>query len=69
VGKGKASPSLQASAADEPCRTEADRGGAACPVGEGESPAADVEEGGVGIGTKAQPANFKFVGPGDPTSV
>jgi len=33
----EAVPSAKASAADEPCRTEEDRGGAAGPVGEGES--------------------------------
>jgi hypothetical protein len=45
VGKDEASQSIEAGAPDEPCRPEEDRGGAASPVGEGESPGASGEEG------------------------
>jgi len=36
AGKDEASQSIEASAQDEPSRTEEDRGGAASPVGKGE---------------------------------
>jgi len=35
AGKDEASQSIETSAQDEPSRPEEDRGGAACPVGEG----------------------------------